>query len=187
MSADNADRAGRVQNAIASGAAIVISTAALLVSVLQVNAQQADTRAAVWPYLEVSRSYNAQGYAIRVNNRGVGPARVESFELYYDGAPMESLDALIQRVLGDDAFSYELYRSSPVLGRVMSPREEATFFEVPWDDRVRRLTKEFEENLSIVTCYCSIYDECRLAELGKSPNRAVDDCSARPGALRMLP
>lgn len=184
MSADDG-RAGRVQNAIASGSAIVISTAALLVSVLQVNAQRADTRAAVWPYLEVSRSYNAEGYAIRVNNRGVGPARVESFELYYDGALMESLDAMIQRVLGDDAFSYELYKSSPVLGRVMSPREETTYFEVPWEDRVRTLTKALEENLTIMVCYCSIYDECRLAELGKSPNQAVTDCADRPGSLRM--
>lgn len=166
-----------------AGVSLVVSTAALLIFVFRADTKRFEARAEVWPYLEITRNFESRGYQILVDNRGVGPARVESVEFYSDHEALDGFDALIERVLGERAFGPELYSSSPLLGRVMSSREQLVLFDVSWEDRSRQLATEWESHLSIVACYCSIFDQCWLAQLGKSPNREVSSCRGRSNHL----
>ncbi len=160
-----------------SVAALALSLLALFVSVLEVSAMRDEQRIQVWPYVEVSTRYSAEGYAVIATNKGIGPARIRTAELTFDGERVESLDELIVNTLGeDDAFSYELYRASDPSRSVMSADESAQLFAVPWEDRTRRLTEIWHGRISVTLCYCSVYDECWRSTLNGGEPLPVENC-----------
>ena len=160
-----------------SVAALALSVLALFVSVLEVSAMRDEQRIQVWPYVEVNTRYNADGYAVIATNKGIGPARIRTAELTFDGEPVESLDELIVRTLGEeDAFSYELYRANDPARSVMSADESAQLFAVPWEDRTRRLTQIWHDRISVTLCYCSVYDECWQSTLNGGEPEPVENC-----------
>ncbi|MEM7054819.1 MAG: hypothetical protein AAF446_09770 [Pseudomonadota bacterium] len=159
--------------------AIGISIAALLISVMEVLAVKDEQRAQVWPYLEVSESYSADGFQLYLSNKGVGPARVRSAVMRLDGEVITDLNAAILETLGEaDAFGYDLYRSSDPAPGVMSPDERIVLFGVPWEERTRKLTQAWSGRVGIEVCYCSVYDDCWMARLGNSDPDVVRECSA---------
>ena len=160
-----------------SVAALALSMLALFVSVLEVSAMRDEQRVQVWPYVEVSTRYNAEGYAVIATNKGIGPARVRTAELTFDGEPVDSLDELIVSILGEeDAFSYDLYRASNPARSVMSADDSAQLFAVPWEDRTRRLTQIWHDRISVTLCYCSVYDECWQSTLNAGEPVPVENC-----------
>jgi hypothetical protein len=157
--------------------AIGLSLAALLISLLEVLAVRDEQRAEVWPYLHVDLSYSAEGFALFATNKGVGPARVRSAELFLDGAPLLDLDAAIAEALGaEDAFSYELYRADTPAPGVMAADERIDMFAVPWEPRTRRLVEIWFDRLEVELCFCSVYDECWLARLTNADPEPVRRC-----------
>ncbi len=160
-----------------SMAALALSMLALFVSVLEVSAMRDEQRIQVWPYVEVSTRYNADGYAIIATNKGIGPARIRTADAIFDGEPVTSLDDLILSTLGeDDAFSYDLYRSNNPARSVMSADESAQLFAVPWEDRTRRLAEIWHDRFSVTLCYCSVYDECWESKLNGGEPEPVETC-----------
>lgn len=159
--------------------AIVLSLSALFVSIFELSAIRTEQRVQVWPYVEVEASYGPEGFAVTAANKGVGPARVRSSVLTFDGEPVADLDALILETLGpEDAFSYDLYRTRDISRSVLSADEEATLFGVPWENRTRRLTELWGERISAEVCYCSVYDECWVAEVADGDPMPVPMCEA---------
>ncbi len=160
-----------------SVAALALSMLALFVSVLEVSAMRDEQRFQVWPYVEVSTRYSADGYAIIATNKGIGPARIRTAELWFDGQPVESLDELIVSTLGEsEAFSYDLYKSSNPARSVMSANETAQLFAVPWEDRTRKLSAIWNDRVSVTLCYCSVYDECWRSALDGGEPVVVETC-----------
>ena len=152
--------------ALTSAMALLISIFALGVSLFEASTQRAQQRASVWPHIEISQSYTPNGYAIEIMNKGVGPARMGEVQLYYDGRRFADLDALIVAFIGEEnAFSYELYRSSNVSQLVMSAGEQQVLFSVPWEERTRTLANAFSRRGDIATCYCSIFEECWTVQM----------------------
>ena len=97
--------------------------------------------------------------------------------VFFDGEPVTDIDRLIIDTVGEeDAFSYDLYRTSDISRSVMSPDERATLFAVPWEDRTRRLSEIWHGRLSVHVCYCSVYDECWTAELDAGEPEPVGTC-----------
>ena len=160
--------------------ALGLSMAALLVSVFEVSAIREDQRVQVWPYIEVSTNYSENGYALTVENKGIGPARIRSAALLFDGQPVTSLDQLILETLGpEDAFSYDLYKSNDPNRSVMSPDETVVLFSVPWEDRTLRLNEAWSGRVGVSVCYCSVYDECWLAALDGGEPEVITHCDNR--------
>lgn len=172
-----AERAGetrpRWSNALTSAGltsalALLISTFALAVSLFEANTQRIQQRASVWPHIQLSQNYTSEGYAIRIENKGVGPALMGDLHLVYEGRRYGDLDDLIIAVVGEeDAFSYDLYRSSNVSQSVLSAGEQDTLFSVPWEPRTRTLANRFSQNGNVEACYCSIFDDCWTVTLGE--------------------
>ncbi|MEN1728500.1 MAG: hypothetical protein AAGJ52_08665 [Pseudomonadota bacterium] len=159
--------------------AIGLSIAALFISVMEVLAVKDEQRAEVWPYLEVSQSYSQDGYALKVTNKGIGPARVRSASLLLDGEPVNDLNRAILETLGpENAFGYDTYFSSNPAPGVMSPDEEVTIFGVPWNDRTRLLTEAWNGRAQVEVCFCSVYDECWKTSLNQGDPTPVDRCEA---------
>ncbi len=160
-----------------SVAALTLSILALMVSVLEVSAIREDQRVQVWPYMAIASSFGPNGYALEAINKGIGPARVRTMEVLFDGEPVDNIDELIVETVGEeDAFSYDLYRTSNIAQSVMSADEKATLFAVPWDDRTRRLSSVWHGRISVRVCYCSVYDECWLSKLDAGEPESVAKC-----------
>lgn len=154
-------RSALTPEALTSAMALTISVFALGVSLFEANTQRVQQRASVWPHIEISPRYTPNGYSIEIMNKGVGPARLGDVQLSFNGQRYADLDALIVAIVGpENAFSYELYRSSDVSQLVMSAGEQQVLFSVPWEERTRRLANAFAESGDVATCYCSIFDEC---------------------------
>ncbi|MEM7083914.1 MAG: hypothetical protein AAF465_14390 [Pseudomonadota bacterium] len=157
--------------------AIAMSMGALFVSVLEVSAIRDDQRIQVWPYIGVYTNYSEDGFRLHAINKGIGPARVQTLKMFYDGEHVTDIDQLILNTLGEkDAFSYDLYRSSNISRSVMSADEDKTLFGVPWEPRTRRLIDDWATKVDVVVCYCSVYDDCWESRLNTGEPTEVSSC-----------
>ena len=157
--------------------AVVLSVAALFTSIIEVNFVRQELRSEAWPFIAIYAGYNSEGFSISMENKGVGPARVRTLSLTLNGEEITDLDqAIIDTVGEENAFSYDLYRANNPAPGVMSSGEVTNLFGVPWEPRTRLLSEKWSEGLDIKSCYCSIYDDCWVASLGKGDPVEVASC-----------
>ena len=164
-------------NRAASLTAVAVSTLALLVSVLEVNAIKSQQRAAVWPFVALSSSYTESGFKFKLENKGVGPALVHAVDISYKGKRYRDLDALISESLGEeDAFSYDVYSGVNPSGSVLGVGDTVILFSVPWEARTEKLLKTWNDNVNVTACYCSIQEECWTAQLSQGMAESSGSC-----------
>ncbi len=181
-----AARPARPGPSLISLLAIGLSICALLVSVFEVSAIRDETRFQVWPFISVGTNYSSEGFRIVIENKGVGPAKIRQVAYFFDGEPVqapstgEMFNQLVAATLGEEEkFDYGLYRMSDPEGGVMSADESTDLFAVPWDEstgRIRRLASSWQQRLFVSVCYCSVYEECWLAELNGGEPAEVPSC-----------
>ena len=164
-------------NLATSLVAIAISIVAMLVSLVEVSAMRTPQRAEVWPYIDLATGYNSDGFYLRLENKGVGPALMHEVQLFRGSEPVTDLDAFVLDVVGpDDAFSYDTYLSSNPSNSVVAPGEVSTLFGVPWEPRTRRFVENVGTDIDVTACYCSIHEDCWRASLLASRPEPVDRC-----------
>jgi hypothetical protein len=169
---------GRVDRWL-SMAAGVGAICAVAISLYQAALAREQQRASAWPYVAQSNSYVAgQPYTRQVENQGVGPARVRSFEVLVDGRPVRTWDAAVEALTGKDAPA--MVYSSFGRGNVLPPGTTRTLLRLPPGDQARVFWEGAQTRLETVVCYCSIYDECWQADTRAEEPAAVRACSDDP-------
>ena len=149
---------GRVDRWL-SLAAGVGAICAVAISLYQAALAREQQRASAWPYLNQSNSYvSGQPYTRQVENQGVGPARVRSFEVLVDGRPVRTWEAAVRALTGKS--SSGLVYSSFGRGSVLPPGANRTLLQLPPGDQARAFWESAQTRLETVICYCSIYEEC---------------------------
>lgn len=183
-----ARRIARVEMLVAT-LAIVVSLAALFVSVLEVNVMRSEVqlmraqeRAAVWPYVELTISYNSSGFAVEVINKGTGPALIRQVAVFDDaGLHYAGWPQIIDSILGQGhGIDWSNYLTSPLARSVLSPQEEMTAFRYPtdaWTEKARTLAKGMEA-LTWQVCYCSVLEDCWTRQRGQEPQPLEDRCTS---------
>ena len=152
----------RKPDMIVALAATVTSICALIVAVRQTEIMQEQQRASAWPHLEWLPS-NYPTLAIRVANKGVGPAIVEDVRIHYAGKDYDAnIRGMFNDLIGTDTFFSVI---STVEGRVITPGETITMIEVE-DPRALRIYAETDirDFPRIEICYRSIYGEYWVSE-----------------------
>jgi hypothetical protein len=148
---------GRVDRwlSIAAGVGAICAVA---ISLYQAALARQQQRASAWPYLNQSNSYVNGPYTRQVENQGVGPARVRTFEVLVDGRPVHSWGAAVQALTGkaDSGFVYSTFGR----GSVLLPGTTRTLLQLPPGDQARVFWQGAQTRLATVICYCSVYDEC---------------------------
>jgi hypothetical protein len=147
---------------------------------VQTQLMQKQARAAVWPYVSIGYSISDQGeklgYTWEIDNDGVGPARIESVTMSLDGKPMHSWDEVFRAIFGNAAVPATYTQFD---GKVIAPNtnRETTI------DAMRILTLEqakvfykAQDRFKMAICYCSVYDECWIANRQESQVQPVDRC-----------
>lgn len=141
-----------------------------------------------WPYLDYGTGNvgGKDGTAIelRITNDGVGPAKIESAQLKWNGVAMANAIEFLQVCCGYHHDSSDRLWFDLITGRVLRPGETITFVTLPktandaaaWDKlNLARLNRR----LVVDVCYCSVFDECwdeDVLQMSLTPRR-VDRCA----------
>jgi hypothetical protein len=152
-----------------------IAAGAVAISLYQAALARHQQRASAWPYLNQSNSYvEGEPYTRQVENQGVGPARVQTFEVLVDGRPVRTWEAAVQALTGkaDPGLVY----SSFGRGSVLPPGTTRTLLRLRPGDQARVFWQGAQTRLDTIICYCSIYEECWQADARADEPVAVPAC-----------
>jgi hypothetical protein len=156
-------------------AALFVSAVSLWVGIRTEQANEQLVAASTWPFEQVlvsnADSNSKLDLQFQVTNAGVGPARIESFELFWRGKPYRSGIQLLRECCGyqvvkatsPEAKNHTPLATGSVQGIVQRPGEIETFIHYPlgpdnlavWSalDKARR-------QISYRICYCSVLNQC---------------------------
>jgi hypothetical protein len=156
----------------------------------QTRLMQQQARAGVWPYLSIGYALVAdgdkRGYTWRIDNDGVGPARIESVTLTLDGKPLEHWKDVFRALYGDVPVQATY---SQIYGKVLPPstNRETTIEAVHIPDPAQAKTFfEAQSRIEMSICYCSVYDDCWIARRQWPAQEPVARCDAT-GAKQFEP
>jgi hypothetical protein len=171
--------------------AIFISAISLFVAIEHGKTERDLVAANSWPFLReiLSNDYDADhSAAIGLSNAGVGPAKVQSFEVFYRRRPVASNLDLLRQCCGLGASAADILRQLPRgLGysvadeTVLRPGEAnavMTIYPYPGEGNVSGRFKDALKDITFRACYCSVLDECWIGNLQSTHVRAVRVCPA---------
>lgn len=122
---------------------------------------------------------------LTLKNGGVGPARIDWFEVRYKGVPYSSEDALLHAcclsaLLKGNVSSGVLY--SNVSGTILPQRESIDFIDLGPEVslELQHALNAARSDITLSVCYCSVLDECWQADPSASRPKRVDECHAPP-------
>lgn len=169
-------------------AAISISVVSLFVAVSHGRTMEKLVAANSWPNAvldwEVGYSSASDGskLSIMIRNAGVGPARIESVEIWKGSKPIRSPDELLRSIddtklirlrTGDGKLAPTVViRSSSILGEIVAARSSQTIFSI--ESQSSTLKARFiahANQLKSRVCYCSVFNDCYIVETGRERGR----------------
>ena len=179
-------------------AALVTSVTSIWLSLRQGDDMARLVQAQSWPYLEYESSNTGDNgqpeIDIGVRNAGVGPAKVKSFAILYDGKAVTGWGTLIKACCVPDgtpsdkpldlpALTDNKMISSKLLQRVLRASDSQILLHLPKTDANAALWKKLDDarfRIEIRACYCSVFDECWTSDLRSTEQHAVDTCPVEP-------
>ncbi len=154
-------------------AALFVSSVSLVVAFIdgmhmqkmaEANAKLVEANS--WPFLEYSTGdvdENKPQIELRIGNVGVGPAKVESVEVFYRGQPVRNHSDLLQICCGAAPDAQTSLFINQVGHRVLPARETDSFLTVARTEQNAEMWRRLDAerlNVSVRACYCSVFDEC---------------------------
>ncbi|HPU14757.1 MAG TPA: hypothetical protein PK808_01635 [Polymorphobacter sp.] len=145
------------------GSAFIISLVSLWLGIQHGRAMEKLVAANSWPNIEFDTIVDRRGTSdaaelqLLLDNNGIGPARVETLELWHHGVPLADIAALTQALGG--GLKVE---SASVSGFVIGARQKQMLVTLTAEDGVHRVAA-FLQGAGAITarvCYCSVFDEC---------------------------
>ncbi len=165
--------------------AVVISLMSLFLAIQHGRVMERMVEASTWPYVSMGTSTaNPDGtrhISVWVVNKGVGPARVDSLEVFYQGVAQPDPNGLLKAIVkpSDPARKFSVLQSD-VIDNVLSAKESVNIIDLPPKDydpaEYVRISRSISE-LEFRVCYCSVFEECSIMDTRKSPHPfAVKAC-----------
>lgn len=155
---------------VLSVAGVFIAVVALYAALTESEAVRQQTAAAVWPFVQFSIEESDTGesadFTISFANTGVGPARMRAMQVAVRGQAVSDWAEAVARLDGEIV---DNVRRNFISNRVLSPDETIDAFSTSDPDLARKfLTAISRPDTYIAFCYCSIFDECWLADSRQS-------------------
>ncbi len=168
--------------------AIFISVVSLIVAIEHGRTERELVAANSWPFVQANSSLGGpDGGRLWLSNSGIGPAKLESFEVLYKGEVMPTQRALLQRCCGLSADPIVL-RKAQLAGllptyrlknSVMRPGETDAFLTLRASQAPDGMADRMNQaiwSVSFRACYCSVFDECWLSNLQDLHPKRVAAC-----------
>ena len=189
------------ESALAIGA-VIIAAVSLWVAYDSERTNHQLVASASWPFLGFYSSVPANAQprvmSLFISNDGIGPAKLESFELFWQGHPQRSPWQMLQNCCvqgrtgagqpgsiealthdggletsSDEGIVIRAGAQVPILVYTRTASNSAI-----WD----ALASQFVGNLSVRYCYCSAFDECWLVSARFGTRRDLN-----PPRVRVCP
>ena len=173
--------------------AMFVSIVSLAVAVHHGNAMDRLVAANSWPFLTYSTSNkDPQGQrriSLKVENAGVGPARIQTFEVWWQGEPVANAPELLRRccmtdaqapIAPSEARSLDL-NIGQIASRVMRAGDAEAFLSLRLKDSNADIWHRLDVarlQLKMRACYCSVFDECWETNLWQTSTKEVKSCRA---------
>ncbi len=113
-----------------------------------------------------------------IENDGIGPARLETLQVFHKGTRQDSFPALL-KAWCDTSGKKIGYATSAVLNRVLPARETTHVIRLKrgtnsalWD----ALNRE-RNQMDVLMCYCSVFDECWINDTRAKRTQRVEQCT----------
>ena len=138
-----------------------------------------------WPFLQYSTGNvgpNGQRMIeLRVANDGVGPARVETFEVWWHDKPVATPQALLDACCSDGtaAVSTHGVQEDLVAPTIMRAGAMAAFLSLEQNADNAATWNRLNAarlHLRLRACFCSVFDECWTGDLTSTHANRVDKC-----------
>lgn len=167
--------------------AVAISLISLLLAIGNGNAMQRLVEANSWPFVSIGVSnrdeQDKKVLRFVAQNKGIGPAKIQTLEVFYDGKSMPDAHTLIHTILGPEAAGAHVpFGGSAFVGDVLSSKETVLVLSVQ-DKTIARSNLEKlaaeARNIGFKVCYCSVFNECWVSDrtgAALSPPLAVKSC-----------
>ena len=185
-------------NLMVAVCAVLISAASFYATYVQSTAAERQVKAETWPYLQInSGNYNDDKEELelywRLQNAGVGPAHVKTFQMYYEGKAVRTINSVIGLCcLAEDETPFDeqgrvkekfskILTGNP-MPAIIPAGEEKLIFAVPRTDSNQDLWNMLDIErfkLTATGCYCSLLDECFETDFENEPVE-VDFCKLPP-------
>jgi hypothetical protein len=163
-----------------SVAGVFIAVVALYAALAESAAVREQTAAAVWPFVQLSiedtDTGDAAEFTMSFTNAGVGPAKMRTMRLIVGGEPTRDWADAITRLNGQltDGVSRNF-----ISNRVLRPDEKVDSIHTNDAELARRFQAVMGDPETYITfCYCSIFDECWVADSRKDLQNpeTVEEC-----------
>ena len=154
---------------ILSVVGVVIAVLALYAALTESAAVRQQTAAAVWPFVQlIIGNYDTgeeAGFSFAFTNAGVGPAKMRDLRVSVDGKVTRDWMELVQSVDGNTVAPVN---RNFINDRVLRPDETVVVFGTTDVELARKMVSAISKPRSALEfCYCSIFDECWLADSRK--------------------
>lgn len=125
-----------------------------------------------WPFVTFN-THNVDEHGngdvrLVLSNQGIGPARIQTFELWWDGQQMSSPKALINACCLTNP-AERAQSKTTIMGvglaapSILRAGDHSDFFTVQGNPHNSNLFSKFNverDNITVRVCYCSVFDEC---------------------------
>ncbi len=175
--------------------AVFISLMSLFLAIQHGRVMERMVEASTWAFVTVDFSTAEYDYTphvrLLVESKGVGPAQIESLEVFYNGVAQTGGQALLNSILKPtDPSRHREIIQADVIGTVLSAKEELNFLDFNVKNftpgEYATITSEVPK-LTFRVCYCSVLDECSVLESAKSLQPvAVKACSVPKTPFRKV-
>lgn len=150
-----------------------------------------------WPFVDFSNhNLNERGspeVRLVLTNEGIGPARIETFELWWREKSMSSPAQLLKACCTPDPGHQQ---ADPVISlglaspRILRAGEHVDFLSVGFTANGRETFEKFNRERNYIrtrVCYCSVFDECWVKEGGDDLLQKGQSKLIRPDHVKACP
>lgn len=166
--------------------AVAISAASLFIAVRQNALMEKQISASTWPVLEFGSSnldeQNNAEISFEIRNAGLGPAKVRSFQVSYDGKPITNSRQLIEACCtdGNKLGKIDLVTSG-VNHAIITPNERIRFLRLKSTPELQPIWQKLNverAKVRVQACYCSALDECWHMDSDAEEQERTPTCKA---------
>ncbi len=161
--------------------AVVLSMVSVFIAMRDERTMERMVAASTWPNINISSSNDVPSapntITLDLRNTGVGPARVETLEVFYKDKPMATSRALMEACCGPEKPNFA---TSDVRDQVLPARDQVSLITVPAainPPSVYRALDAARSEFRVRVCYCSVFDECWVADVTAHRPVRVPECT----------
>lgn len=159
--------------------AFIISLVSLWIGIQHGHAMERLVAANSWPNIEfdtiIDHSGSAAQMQLLLENNGVGPARIESIEIWHHGQALADVAALTRAIASSHVDAKFVVNGNRIAGSVIGAQEKQVLVSLTeahgahWAATLLRDAGDLQTRI----CYCSVFDECYVNDTRAARPRPV--------------